>query len=126
MCAGSCEVGGRSARSRVTSCTTTAITASPASGVILAEDFGCVAVNDFSAAGVNAAQSWYVQDVISGKDRLAWTPILSTRSCAYRVAAFASNSCEALSNANTFTVTVGNSPLATGPLAASCPKPYAV
>ena len=126
MCAGSCEVGGLSARSRVTSCATTSITASPASGVILAEDFGCVAVNDFSAAGVNAAQSWYFQDVVTGKDRLAWTPFLNTRSCAYRVAAFASNSCKALSNANTFTVTVGNGPLVTGPLAASCPKPYAV
>ena len=70
-------------------------------------------------------RDWYFQDVISGRDRLAWTPFLNSRSCQYKVAAFASNACKALSDTNTFTVTVGNGPLVTGSAAASCPKPYA-
>ena len=117
-------MGGKSARSRVSSCATTAITVAPTSGIVQASDFGCVATNDFAVAGVDAAQSWYFQDVMSGKGKLAWTPFLANNSCQYKVAAFASNQCKALNDANTFTVTIGNGPLATGAQAANCPKPY--
>lgn len=131
--AGSCEVGGKSARSTITKCTTniTSVTQTRTGALVSADDFGCTSTNSYAAALNFDPAAWYFFRGYNPGDAksyrfVPYTPLFATRQCQYEIGVFAGNACRTIANFTTVTIGTPGTPVIKARGNPSCPYPTGV